>query len=91
MAESVCYIEFLGKDSPAIVNIRNFVNCGYFNFSNLKENNPSLYQKIFMQEFFGIEPTASRISPHLSKPGTILQENAIAAVRAVRRELGWEK
>ncbi|WP_427158282.1 hypothetical protein ACQFX9_21245 [Aliinostoc sp. HNIBRCY26] len=39
----------------------------------------------------GIEPTASRISAHLSKPGMILQKKAIATVYAVRRELGWEK
>jgi hypothetical protein len=39
----------------------------------------------------GIEPTASRISAHLSKPVVILQKKAIAAVQAVRCELGWEK
>ncbi|WP_228059295.1 hypothetical protein, partial [Nostoc sp. LEGE 06077] len=57
---------FLGKDSPAIVNIRNFVNCGYFNFSNLKENNPSLYQKIFMQEFFCFQTPAQSKTCQLS-------------------------
>lgn len=39
----------------------------------------------------GIEPTASRISEHLAKPAAILQKEAIAAVREVRRELGWEE
>jgi transcriptional regulator with XRE-family HTH domain len=38
----------------------------------------------------GIEPTASRISLHLTKPGAILQKEAVAAVLEVRRELGWE-
>lgn len=39
----------------------------------------------------GVEPTASRISVYMTKPGSILQKEAIAAVREVRSELGWEK
>ena len=37
----------------------------------------------------GVEPTASRISVHLTKPGSILQKEVVSAVREVRRELGW--
>ncbi|MEH2283046.1 MAG: TniQ family protein [Nostoc sp.] len=39
----------------------------------------------------GVEPTASRISVLLKKPGSILQKQVFAAVREVRRELGWEE
>ncbi|MBW4556436.1 MAG: hypothetical protein KME59_10930, partial [Trichormus sp. ATA11-4-KO1] len=51
----------LSKNSPATVNMRNFVNCGYFNFFNVKKNNPSLYQKIFMQEFYQSSATEPSI------------------------------
>ncbi|WP_222838801.1 TniQ family protein, partial [Nostoc cycadae] len=39
----------------------------------------------------GIEPTASRISVHLKKPGSIIQKEAIAAVQEVRFELNLEE
>ena len=39
----------------------------------------------------GIEPTASRVSPYLKKPRSILQKEAKAVLREARRELGWEK
>lgn len=38
----------------------------------------------------GIEPTASRISAQLSKPLIFPSLEAVAAVREVRHELGWE-
>lgn len=38
----------------------------------------------------GIEPTASRVSVHMTKPAAILQKEAVAAVLEVRRELGWK-
>lgn len=39
----------------------------------------------------GVDPTASRISELLKKPGSILQKEAVAAVSEVRRELGCKE
>jgi hypothetical protein len=39
----------------------------------------------------GIEPTASRVSPYLKKPRSILQKEAQAALKEVRYKLGWGK
>ncbi|MBH8578328.1 TniQ family protein [Nostocaceae cyanobacterium CENA369] len=69
----------------------------YANYCKEKSNQrveiltQEIRQVAFKLHSEGIEPTASRISAHLSKPGVILQKKAIAAVQAVRCELGWEK
>ena len=49
-----------------------------------------IYQIALELHSSGIEPTASRISNHLSKSGSILQQEAIQAVKEIRCELGWD-
>jgi len=60
------------------------------NLENLKQIRQEIRQVAYSLQAQGIRPNHKNVSAHLTKPGAMWSEDAQAALREVRRELGWE-